>query len=179
MANDINVQDVFLEKVRNEKLLVAIYFEKIKMLGLVKAFDQFSITLDSNGQEQMVYKQGINYISLQKPKRFFKPRPEGFRPREAREGDTSSQGQPPQDGSRRPFSPRPRFDSDNRTSDNRGDFRKPDDRRFDSQSGQRFDSQTPAPYRSDRDSSQRSPDQSTDDSKKVFRVQKPYPPKKS
>lgn len=191
MANDINVQDMFLEKVKNERSVVAVYFEKIKMLGIVKDFDQFSITLDSNGQDQMIYKQGINYISLQKPKKFFKPRPGGFRPREAREGD-SNEGHTP-DGPRRPFTPRPRYDEnrgsdnrgsdtrglDNRGSDTRGDFRR-DERRFDSQSERRYDSsQAPAPYRGNRDNSERTSEQSSDESKKVFRVQKPYPPKKS
>jgi host factor-I protein len=198
MANDINVQDMFLEKVRKEKSLVAVYFEKIKMLGTIKNYDQFSITLDSNGQDQMVYKQGINYISLQKPKRaFFKPRP-GFKPREG-QAEGSSEGQS-QDGPRKSFTPRPRHESDNRSSDrspeNRGDFRKPDERRFDSQSERRYDSQTSAPYKSNReDSSQKTFNQPSNEPKnepknepnnelnnepkKVFRVQKPYPPKKS
>jgi host factor-I protein len=171
---DINVQDMFLEKVKNEKTIVTIDFGKVKMTGIVKAFDQFSITIESYGQEQMVYKQGITYIEIRKPKRFNKPRTGGFRPREAREGsDQSSEG-------RRPYSPRPRPDFDRKE----GGFRP------DRQEGRRFDSQRPPSYRS-RDDFQRSPEQDQkvdseqpsdtryDDSKrKVFRVQKPFPPKK-
>ncbi|MBI4852209.1 MAG: RNA chaperone Hfq [Acidobacteria bacterium] len=176
MANDINVQDTFLQKVKAEKSLVAVFFEKVKMLGIVKDFDQFSITLDSNGQDQMIYKQGINYIGLQKPKKSFKPRPGNFRPREAREGDASSEGQSPQDGPRKSFSPRPRPDSEYRSSEHSG-FRKPEDRRS-SQGERRPDPQTSS-YKSrdsyqNKDSSPRSPSQSSDEPKKVFRVQKPF-----
>lgn len=177
---DINVQDMFLEKVKNERTIVTIDFGKVKMTGLVKAFDQFSITIESYGQEQMVYKQGINYIEIRKPKKFMRPRPEGFRPREAREGQPNQPSQS-SDGSPRPYTPRPRQDFDRRE----GGFR---------QDNRRFDSQRPPSYRS-RDDFQRpsgppeqgdqrvesdrpSDDRSDDSKKKVFRVQKPFPPKR-
>lgn len=204
-GKDINVQDVFLGKAKNEKIPISVFFEKVKMVGIVKNFDQFSITLDSNGQEQMIYKQGINYIGLPKPKRAFKPRPGGFRPREAREGDLSEDQS--SDRPRKPFTPRPYNDSDQRSPE--GGFKKPYERRTDSQGERRYDSQSSFKdnrtgfqnsrdsfqsnrdnfqssrdssqsrdnFQSNRDSSQRSPNQGPDDSKKVFRVTKPFPKK--
>ncbi len=79
-GKDINVQDVFLSKAKEERQPIVIYMGKITMTGLVKDFDQFTITVESYGNDQMLFKQAITYIEKKKPKKVFKPR-EGFRPR--------------------------------------------------------------------------------------------------
>lgn len=172
MASDINVQDNFLEKAKNEKIPVAVNFGKIKMIGIIKCYDQFSITLESNGQDQMVYKQGINYIGMQKPKRPFRPRPGGFKPRD---GQDASSGDAP----RRPFTPRPggfRPREDNPSDDRRSFTPRP--RPSDTEDSRPPDSYQPKTTREDSQSfSENRSENRFDSSKnKTFRVQKP--PKK-
>lgn len=172
MASDINVQDNFLEKAKNEKIPVAVNFGKIKMIGIIKCYDQFSITLESNGQDQMVYKQGINYIGMQKPKRAFKPRPGGFKPRDGQ--DTSSGDAPRRSFTPRPGGFRPREDG---SSDDRKSFT-PRPRPSDTEDSRPSDSyQHRSPKEDSQSFSENRSENRFDSSKnKTFRVQKP--PKK-
>jgi host factor-I protein len=67
----INVQDAFYEKVMQDKVQVTIHLNKIKFTGVITRHDRFSLMLESNGQEQFIYKQTIFFISA--PMRFRKP----------------------------------------------------------------------------------------------------------
>ncbi len=66
--NGINLQDVFLNQVRKEHIAVTIYLTNgFQLKGLVKGFDNFTVILDSEGKQQMVYKHAISTISPMKP----------------------------------------------------------------------------------------------------------------
>lgn len=64
MKNPINLQDVFLNQVRKEHIQVEIYLTSgLKLKGLVKGFDNFTVILESEGRQQMVYKHSIATVN--------------------------------------------------------------------------------------------------------------------
>lgn len=59
----INLQDVFLNQIRKENIPVTIYLVNgFQLKGLVKGFDNFTVVLDYEGKQQMVYKHAISTI---------------------------------------------------------------------------------------------------------------------
>jgi host factor-I protein len=65
--NNINLQDVFLNQVRKEHIAVTIYLTNgFQLKGLVRGFDNFTVVLDSEGRQQLVYKHAISTISPMK-----------------------------------------------------------------------------------------------------------------
>jgi host factor-I protein len=61
---NINLQDVFLNQVRKEHIGVIIYLTNgFQLKGMVKGFDNFTVVLDSDGRQQLVYKHAISTIS--------------------------------------------------------------------------------------------------------------------
>ena len=67
----VNVQDEFYERVIADKIQVTIHLNKIKVAGVITHHDMFCIVLESNGQQQVIYKQTISFISA--PTKFRKP----------------------------------------------------------------------------------------------------------
>jgi host factor-I protein len=62
-----NIQDSFLNTARKEKAQVAIYLlGGVKLLGRIRSFDKYSVVLESNGQEQLIFKHAISTIALQR-----------------------------------------------------------------------------------------------------------------
>jgi host factor-I protein len=60
-----NIQDGFLNTVRKERLQVTIYLVSgVKLIGRVRSFDRFSLVLEGNNQEQLVFKHAISTIAL-------------------------------------------------------------------------------------------------------------------
>ena len=63
-----NLQDVFLNYLRREKLPVTMFLVKgVKLQGIVTWFDNFSILLRRDGQSQLVYKHAISTIMPGQP----------------------------------------------------------------------------------------------------------------
>ena len=62
--SNINLQDVFLNQVRKEHIIVVIYLTNgFQLKGIVKGFDNFTVILDSEGKQQLIYKHAISTIS--------------------------------------------------------------------------------------------------------------------
>jgi host factor-I protein len=67
-AKGANLQDVFLNYLRREKLPVTMFLVKgVKLQGIVTWFDNFSILLRRDGQTQLVYKHAISTIMPGQP----------------------------------------------------------------------------------------------------------------
>lgn len=59
----INLQDAFLNQVRKENIAVTIYLVNgFQIRGIVKGFDNFTIIVDSEGKQEMVYKHAVSTI---------------------------------------------------------------------------------------------------------------------
>ena len=60
-----NIQDGFLNSARKEKLSVTVYLVSgVKLTGRIRSFDKFSLVLDSNSQEQLIFKHAISTVVL-------------------------------------------------------------------------------------------------------------------
>lgn len=58
-----NLQDVFLNKIRKEKMTVTVFLMNgVKLQGIITWFDNFSMLMRREGQVQLVYKHAISTI---------------------------------------------------------------------------------------------------------------------
>lgn len=68
MKQSINIQDTFLNHLRKENIAVTIYLVNgFQLRGYIKAFDNFTIVIDSEGKQQLVYKHAISTFTPQRP----------------------------------------------------------------------------------------------------------------
>ncbi|WP_126426590.1 RNA chaperone Hfq [Brevibacillus marinus] len=68
MKQSINIQDTFLNHLRKENVAVTIYLiNGFQLRGYIKAFDNFTIVIDSDGKQQLVYKHAISTFTPQRP----------------------------------------------------------------------------------------------------------------
>ncbi len=59
----LNLQDVFLNQARREKITVTIYLTNgFQFKGIVKGFDSYIVILDCEGRQNLVYKHAISTI---------------------------------------------------------------------------------------------------------------------
>ncbi len=64
----VNLQDTFLNQVRKENLPVTIYLiNGFQLKGIVKGFDNFTVVLEFEGKQQMVYKHAISTVMPIRP----------------------------------------------------------------------------------------------------------------
>lgn len=67
-SKGINIQDVILNHVRKTNNPVTIFITNgVQIRGYVKAFDNFTVVLESDGRQQMIYKHAISTISPTRP----------------------------------------------------------------------------------------------------------------
>ena len=60
----MNLQDSFLNHVRKENLGVVIYLMNgFQLRGLVRGFDNFTVIIENDGKQQLVYKHAISTIA--------------------------------------------------------------------------------------------------------------------
>ena len=63
-----NIQDVFLNYVRREKLTVTIrMMDGSELEGRIKNFDRFALVLDHGGTDHMIFKHAIAAIRSSRP----------------------------------------------------------------------------------------------------------------
>ena len=63
-----NLQDVFLNKVRKDKVMVTVFLVNgVKLQGIITWFDNFSLLLRREGISQLVYKHAISTVMPMRP----------------------------------------------------------------------------------------------------------------
>jgi len=71
-----NVQDVFLNHIRKNKVPVTIFLVNgVKLQGIVTWFDNFSVLLRRDAHSQLVYKHAISTVMPATPVQLFEPAP--------------------------------------------------------------------------------------------------------
>ena len=76
MSKAVNLQDVFLNSVRQDKVAVTIFLTNgFQFKGMVKGFDNFTVVLDCEGKQQLVYKHAMSTIVPARPVNFVKENP--------------------------------------------------------------------------------------------------------
>ncbi|SFA69852.1 RNA chaperone Hfq [Clostridium frigidicarnis] len=59
-----NLQDIFLNGARKNKIPVTIYLTNgFQLKGYVKGFDSFTVVLDCDGKQMLIYKHAISTIN--------------------------------------------------------------------------------------------------------------------
>jgi host factor-I protein len=62
-----NIQDSFLNTARKDKTLITLYLlSGVKLTGRIRSFDKYSVVLDTNNQEQLIFKHAISTVVMQK-----------------------------------------------------------------------------------------------------------------
>lgn len=58
-----NIQEVFLNNARKDKTFLTIYLMSgVKLSGKIKSFDKYSVILETNNQEQLIFKHAISTV---------------------------------------------------------------------------------------------------------------------
>lgn len=66
--NQMNLQDAFLNQVRKDRIPVTIYLVNgFQIKGLVKGFDNFTVIVEMDQKQQLIYKHAISTVSPSKP----------------------------------------------------------------------------------------------------------------
>lgn len=66
--NLLNLQDAFLNQVRKDKILVTLYLVNgFQIKGMVKGFDNFTVIVELDGRQQLIYKHAISTVSPIRP----------------------------------------------------------------------------------------------------------------
>lgn len=64
----MNIQDVFLNQLRKNKVFVTVFLlNGFQLKGLVKSYDNFTVLLESDGKQQLIYKHAISTFVPAKP----------------------------------------------------------------------------------------------------------------
>ena len=63
-----NIQEAFLNAARKERTFLTIYLMSgVKLSGRIRSFDKYSVVLESNNQEQLIFKHAISTVVVAKP----------------------------------------------------------------------------------------------------------------
>lgn len=63
MQKTQNLQDIFLNHARREKMTLTLFLVNgFQLHGVVRGFDSFTVVLDTDGKQQLIYKHAISTI---------------------------------------------------------------------------------------------------------------------
>ncbi|MER1956426.1 MAG: RNA chaperone Hfq [Solibacillus sp.] len=61
MTKSINLQDTFLNNMRKNNIFVTVFLlNGFQLKGLVKSYDNFTVLLETDGKQQLIYKHAIS-----------------------------------------------------------------------------------------------------------------------
>ena len=94
-----NIQDSFLNNARKDKIVLTIYLMSgVKLSGRIKSFDKYSLVLETNNQEQLIFKHAISTVVMAK----------GMHAGESRSGERPAPAEPrPIPAESKPATPAP------------------------------------------------------------------------
>jgi len=71
-----NIQDSFLNNARKDKGIVTIYLlSGVKLSGRIRSFDKYSLVMETNNQEQLIFKHAISTVVTIKSSHSYAPGP--------------------------------------------------------------------------------------------------------
>ena len=71
-----NIQDTFLNTARKERSSITIYLMSgVKLTGRIRSFDKYSVVLETNNQEQLIFKHAISTVAVGKSAHGFSEKP--------------------------------------------------------------------------------------------------------
>ncbi|MCL0068022.1 RNA chaperone Hfq [Peptococcaceae bacterium] len=64
MGKSLNLQDIFLNQVRKESIPITLFLVNgVQIRGTVQGFDSFTIIVESERRQMMIYKHAISTIT--------------------------------------------------------------------------------------------------------------------
>lgn len=67
MAQAVNIQDHYLNQLRKERAAVTVFLTNgFQQRGVIKAFDNFTVLLETEGKQQLIYKHAISTFAPSK-----------------------------------------------------------------------------------------------------------------
>src|SRR5215472_12311708 len=93
-----NIQDTFLNTARKDRVPITLYLlSGVKLSGRIRSFDKYSVVLESNNQEQLIFKHAISTVVMARgvhgearSSESRSPEPRTVEPREARPAASST-----------------------------------------------------------------------------------------
>jgi host factor-I protein len=68
MQKTQNLQDAFLNQMRRDRAVITIFLMNgFQFRGIVRGFDAFTVVLDTDGKQQLIYKHAISTLVPPKP----------------------------------------------------------------------------------------------------------------
>jgi len=68
MSKQANLQDMFLNQARKDSIPSTVYLVNgFQIRGLIRGFDNFTVALESEGKQMLVYKHAISTITPSRP----------------------------------------------------------------------------------------------------------------
>ncbi len=68
MQKTQNLQDAFLNQVRRDRTNLTVFLMNgFQMHGIIRGYDGFTVVLDSDGRQQLIYKHAISTIIPPRP----------------------------------------------------------------------------------------------------------------
>lgn len=68
MLKSINLQDTFLNNLRKTNSFVTVFLlNGFQLKGTIKSYDNFTVLLESEGKQQLIYKHAISTFIPSKP----------------------------------------------------------------------------------------------------------------
>ncbi len=63
-----NMQDVFLNNLRKEGIFVTVFLTNgFQLKGIIKSYDNYTVLLETDGKQQLIYKHAISTYVPAKP----------------------------------------------------------------------------------------------------------------
>jgi RNA chaperone Hfq len=63
MQKNQNLQDIFLNQARKERLTVTMFLMNgFQLRGIIRGFDAFVVIVDTDGKQQLIYKHAISTV---------------------------------------------------------------------------------------------------------------------
>ncbi|MFZ3579802.1 RNA chaperone Hfq [Virgibacillus sp. DJP39] len=61
MAQSVNIQEQYLNQLRKDHISVTVFLlNGFQLRGVVKAFDNFTVLIESDGKQQLIFKHAIS-----------------------------------------------------------------------------------------------------------------------
>lgn len=68
MQKTQNLQDLFLNQARRDRSQITMFLMNgFQLHGIVRGFDNFTVVLESDGKQQLIYKHAISTVVPPKP----------------------------------------------------------------------------------------------------------------
>ncbi len=68
MQTKANLQDLFLTRVRRDRMPVTLFLMNgFQLRGVITGFDAFVVVLDSDGKQQLIYKHAVSTVVPLRP----------------------------------------------------------------------------------------------------------------